>query len=287
VPLVPWDLTAALYLFVASLPAMYSLIAFRATSLQLTSRCFSIFLAVSSSSLMVKFFVMFSYLTHSSVHTHLKAFLRRKRRSNLVAVSSVPKKVLACAELALIRFKEQEKKEQDMKDVELKLIAELMKNSRRSDRELARTIGVSQPTVSRMIQRLNKGGYVREYTIIPDFVKLGFKIMSLTFAKLTGPTSLQVLEETRKDFRKMLDEAPSAYILGLAGEGLDAERTIVAFHRSYSDYTIFMKGIKRHPLVKVEELRSFMVDLTDKTQFQPLTFSALANFIAEMAKRKE
>jgi DNA-binding Lrp family transcriptional regulator len=39
-----------------------------------------------------------------------------------------------------------------MKDVELKLISELMKNSRRSHRELAHAIGVSQPTVSRVMQ---------------------------------------------------------------------------------------------------------------------------------------
>lgn len=30
-----------------------------------------------------------------------------------------------------------------MKDVELRLVSELMKNSRRSDRELAKTLGVS------------------------------------------------------------------------------------------------------------------------------------------------
>jgi transcriptional regulator with PAS, ATPase and Fis domain len=32
-----------------------------------------------------------------------------------------------------------------LKDIELKLISELMKNNRRSDRELARAIEISQP----------------------------------------------------------------------------------------------------------------------------------------------
>ena len=44
-----------------------------------------------------------------------------------------------------------------VKDVELKLISELMKDSRRSDRELAKAIGVSQPTISRMIRKIGKG----------------------------------------------------------------------------------------------------------------------------------
>jgi DNA-binding Lrp family transcriptional regulator len=41
-----------------------------------------------------------------------------------------------------------------MKETALKLIAELMKNSRRSDRELAKAVGVSQPTVTRTIKKL-------------------------------------------------------------------------------------------------------------------------------------
>ena len=43
-----------------------------------------------------------------------------------------------------------------MKDFELKLISELMKNSRRSDRELAKILQVSQPTVTRVRTKLEK-----------------------------------------------------------------------------------------------------------------------------------
>jgi DNA-binding Lrp family transcriptional regulator len=48
-----------------------------------------------------------------------------------------------------------------------------MKNSRKSDRQLARAIGTSQPTVTRIRSRLEKEGYIKEYTMIPDFGKLG------------------------------------------------------------------------------------------------------------------
>jgi DNA-binding Lrp family transcriptional regulator len=85
-----------------------------------------------------------------------------------------------------------------MKAVELKLISELMKNSRRSDRELAKVIGVSQPTVSRMISRLQKVGVIREYTMIPDFYKLGYKILALTFVKLKKTLSQEELEKVRE-----------------------------------------------------------------------------------------
>jgi DNA-binding Lrp family transcriptional regulator len=67
-----------------------------------------------------------------------------------------------------------------MKETELKLISELMKNSRRSDRELAKAIGTSQPTVSRMIQKLEKQGIISEYTMIPDFTKLGYSLLTIS-----------------------------------------------------------------------------------------------------------
>lgn len=50
-----------------------------------------------------------------------------------------------------------------MKEVELRLAAELMKNSRRSDRELAKALKVSQPTVSRMRNKLERGSDKRVY----------------------------------------------------------------------------------------------------------------------------
>ena len=63
-----------------------------------------------------------------------------------------------------------------MRKIEWKLISELMKNSRRSDRDLAKVIGKSQPTVTRTRTRLEKQGYIKEYTMLPDFQKLGFEI---------------------------------------------------------------------------------------------------------------
>jgi DNA-binding Lrp family transcriptional regulator len=42
------------------------------------------------------------------------------------------------------------------KEAEVNLIVELMKNSKKSDRELARAIGVSQPTITRLRGRLER-----------------------------------------------------------------------------------------------------------------------------------
>jgi DNA-binding Lrp family transcriptional regulator len=70
-----------------------------------------------------------------------------------------------------------------MRKLELTVISELMKNSRISDRELAKKIGKSQPTITRIRRRLEKEGYIREYSMLPDLSKLGYELMALTFGR--------------------------------------------------------------------------------------------------------
>lgn len=93
-----------------------------------------------------------------------------------------------------------------MKEAELKLISELMKNSRQSDRELAKAIGVSQPTVTRMRTRLEKEGIIKEYTAIPNFARLGYQIMAVTLAKLEAPATAEVVERTMEIARERSPE---------------------------------------------------------------------------------
>jgi len=55
-----------------------------------------------------------------------------------------------------------------MKEKMRRLVSELLKDSKRSDRELAQILKVSQPTVTRMRQTLVKEGIIREFTVILD-----------------------------------------------------------------------------------------------------------------------
>ena len=79
-----------------------------------------------------------------------------------------------------------------LKDIDFKIIFELMKNSKISDRELAKKIGVSQPTVSRKRAKLEKEGLL-DYTAIPDLKKLGFQIMAFSFSKWTPEALTELL----------------------------------------------------------------------------------------------
>ena len=176
-----------------------------------------------------------------------------------------------------------------LKKVELKLIAELMKNSHRSDRELADELHVSQPTVTRTRAKLEKQGIIREYTIIPDFASLGFDLMSVMFAKLTKLLSGEELESFRKTSRELMRKHPTATILALNGMGCGADRVIITYHKNYSEYNRFITETRMHPALVVDETKSFLVDLNDRNNFILPTLSLVANYVqkTDEAQRKK
>jgi len=157
-----------------------------------------------------------------------------------------------------------------VKELELKLICELLKNDYRSDRELAKVLGISQPTVSRNLKKLKEEGVIREHTIIPDFRKLGIELMAFTFGvwsaeKIQNFTAEERLEKAKK----FLSEHPNV-VFASSGEGLGMGRIIVTFHKDYSAYSQFIKEAQLEWAGSVK-LESFIVDL--KTAVAPFPFS--------------
>jgi DNA-binding Lrp family transcriptional regulator len=173
-----------------------------------------------------------------------------------------------------------------MKDVELKLIAELMRNSRRSDRELARVVGVSQPTVSRAIAKLRKDGVIREFTVIPDYVKLGYGLVAFTLIKMKVDISKQELEKAREVSLRDMKHAPAKIVLFERGLGDGYVGILVSFHEDYSDYTRLKDMMKQYPFLDTSATLSFILDLKDKIHYRYLTFSTLASALLERAKEK-
>jgi DNA-binding Lrp family transcriptional regulator len=72
---------------------------------------------------------------------------------------------------------------EELKPTDYRLLFELMKDSHRSYRELAKVLKISQPTVTRTRNRLVQEGLIQELTVIPNLLKLGFEIMAVTCFK--------------------------------------------------------------------------------------------------------
>jgi DNA-binding Lrp family transcriptional regulator len=177
------------------------------------------------------------------------------------------------------RGNEMRRMKKALKKVELKLISELMKNSRRSDRELARAIGVSQPTITRVRNRLEKMGVVKEYTMIPDFSQLGYQIMGVTLLKLKETPRKEGEMELRKAAIEVERQNPFASLLVVNGLGIQKDRMFITLYKGYDDFVRTMQLTKQLPWVNVESMESFLVDLQDKSNYRNLTMAQVSRHI--------
>jgi len=176
--------------------------------------------------------------------------------------------------------------EKGLKDVQLRLISELLKNSRRSDRELAKTIGVSQPTVSRTLAKLEKEGFIRNYTIIPDFGKLGYSILAITFVKLKESYSAEETEKIRKAVKDRVEQSQFGIVMLERGIGLGYDACIISIYRNYSEYALHKDVIRAFPFIDASKTENFIINLEDDVRYHPLNFDTVAKQLVTREKSK-
>ncbi len=157
----------------------------------------------------------------------------------------------------------------------LRLLRELLKNSRRSDRDIAKSFGSSQPTISRMRNQLEKREYIKTYTVIPDFAKLGYEILAFTFIKMkTYPSA----EETQKIVRRA-EQWVSKYpnvIFAADGEGIGSDVVMMSFHRNYSKYADFMRSYAMEWAEIISGFQTFLVSIPTGFKMKPFDLKYLS-----------
>lgn len=151
-----------------------------------------------------------------------------------------------------------------------KLLFELIRNSKRSDRELAKSLGFSQPTVTRLRKTLEKEA-IAQYTVIPNSAYLGFDI--LAFALVRTKVYLQPFWEHRD---KWVQGHPNVMFFG-TGEGIDSDALIVSIHKDYSDFARFYQRFRADCAEYCEDFKTFIVSLKGSVQIKHFTFDHLAD----------
>lgn len=165
------------------------------------------------------------------------------------------------------------------KSIDLKILSELMKDAKISDRMLAKKIGVSQPTVTRRRARLERERVIKEYTFIPDFPKLGYRIMAITLFKYGTDVDLEKMREARERGKQAAKEGPLEMVMAERGIGADYDGVTISFHQTYGDFTKFRERAKQMLPTKAYKIDSFLVNLDDDIHYRPLTFSTLADHL--------
>ena len=142
------------------------------------------------------------------------------------------------------------------KELPHKLLRELLKNSKRSDRELARILKVSQPTITRTRQKLEKDGLIQDYTVVPDFREMGFEILAINFARIR-PEILSS-EELGLKAKEFIASFPSA-VFASSGEGLGMNAISIGLYRNYTELHNRVSLMREKWKDLVESIQSFVV----------------------------
>ena len=156
-----------------------------------------------------------------------------------------------------------------MKERMMKVLLEYLKDSKRSDRELAKIVGVSQPTITRMRQRLVREGVIKHFTVIPDFAKLGYAIMAISHIKTKSVAVTELEEKAEKYWKKY----PNVIFVSRA-EGMGKNGVLISLHKSYSDYFNFLTENLREWGDYLQEYESMLVDLNGRI-VKPLSLTYL------------
>ncbi len=154
-----------------------------------------------------------------------------------------------------------------LKEIDYKILSELIRNSKISDRALAKRIGVSQPTVTRRRGKIEKDA-ILSYTAIPDLEKLGYEIIAITFyavksefrfpKELDKSTTDKTLSDLKKSADKFFSEHPNI-ILSATGRGMEKNSVMISLHEDYSSLVEFLRNVELNIGRVMSDFQSFAI----------------------------
>ena len=103
-----------------------------------------------------------------------------------------------------------------------------------------------------MRQRLEKTGYIQDYTVIPDLEKLGFEIAAFTFLDKNG---------LGENADKWIESKPKI-LFAATGDGLNGKNAVlVSLHKDYTDYSKSILNFRSKWGANIRDIDSFLVPL--------------------------
>ena len=141
-------------------------------------------------------------------------------------------------------------------EIDRKLLRELLKNSKRSYRELATAIGVSAATVINHVQRLESAGVIKDYSARLDHERLGYELTVVTEIVVSKGKLLETDEEIAK-----IPNVCAVY--DITGQ---TDAMVVAKFKSRNKLSDFTKALLAMPYV--ERTNTHVVLTTVKEDFR-------------------
>jgi len=163
-----------------------------------------------------------------------------------------------------------------MKKRDKEILFQLLRNSKLSDREIAKKLNTSQSTITRTRHKLERSGIIKYYTAMPEFKKVGVGLMAFTYGKTTKPSGIVL-----KKVLKFVENNPNVVFAG-TGEGIGMTGTMLSLHSNFSDYADFIRKFREAIEGDIQDLTSFILP-TDRIDI-PFRFDKA---IEHIIKKKE
>ena len=141
-------------------------------------------------------------------------------------------------------------------EIDRKLLKELLIDSKRSFRELAKSIGVAPATVINHVQRLESGGVIKDYSVRLDHERLGYELTVVTEIVVSKGKLL----ETDAEIAKIPNVCAVYDITG------QTDAMVVAKFKTRSGLSDFTKKLLAMPYV--ERTNTHVVLTTVKEDFR-------------------
>jgi len=149
----------------------------------------------------------------------------------------------------------------NLKEIDYKILYELMKNSKTSDRRLAKKLGVSQPTVTRRRSKLEKE-VIEGYTTIPRWEKLGYQILALILVKAKLQfASNETMREAYDSSMEWLKKQPNVILAGQC-RGMGFTGFMISVHKTYADFDAFMGEHRRRLGNYLEDVQTVLANMS-------------------------
>ena len=140
-----------------------------------------------------------------------------------------------------------------LKKREKEVLAYLLANARMPDKHIAKLLRTTQPTVTRIRQKLEKTGYIKGYKPIIDLQKMGIGLIALTLFRISD---FSKTEEIKKNVVPDLRRMPEV-ILVAEGEGMGKTSLIVSMHKDFPEFEEWMIALRKKYGKYVEEEEQF------------------------------
>ena len=161
-----------------------------------------------------------------------------------------------------------------LKKREKEVFINLLANARMPDKHIAKLLETTQPTVTRVRQKLERNGYIKGYRPVVDLQKVGMNFVGITLFRISD---FSKTEEIKRIVVPELRKMPEI-VLVAEGEGMGKTSLIVSLHKDFREFEEMMILIRKRFGKHMENIEQFIFS-TNRIYKDLSVEGAIINFL--------